>query len=189
MLLLQSPPPQPELPSLPHAPAAPDAFLPGPPWWHYALWSLAAFTLIALLVWLVRFFLQRQRQKAAPIIPPLQLAQSQLTALEGKADTTPLSQVAAQTSLILRTYLGQSYRLDLPARTEDELTEDHLAPLPLETRTDFLALSENLAEKKYLPSTPKPDAARALINQVRAALNQYETSKNAQLTAASNTKN
>ncbi len=97
----------PEIPSLPYDIDPPESFLPGTPWWVYALYGLL---ILAILTPLVLFLWKKLRESSSPALPAKNHL-SQATVELGKIETDGTTgEVATQCSLILRDCLFKIYR-------------------------------------------------------------------------------
>lgn len=153
-------------PKLEHGIAAPESFLPGPPAWLPWAISLAIFVALVIAWLLYRRF--RRKKSTLTAMPPRDFYQPALRALrelESHHETTPLSQVAARSSLTLRTYLAASQNEPALYETVEEF-KARAPDLPPAAEAVLTALNE----VKYAQSHLDPPRAQALIEQTRACL-------------------
>ena len=165
--------PEDELPTLPHEIASPGEFLPGTPLWVWITLGLAAFIMIAGLVWIVRKLAKNSHshiQNGAT--DPYQEAYSKLSTLEQNQSNQPLALVATETSLILRGCISRV--LDDPALFEtDKEQAQRLKEIP-SIPPSISNLLHQLVSVKYAPSHRDEARAKTFADQGRAALQDFK---------------
>ena len=173
------PPDEAAIPTLPHDLPPPEFYLPVQPWWQDLLIALPVLALILLAaVFADRKFKLRARFRPLPE-PPAARAIAQLQTLEKEKDTLALSTLAAQCSLIFRSYLLETFQIGSPAQTEEEaeLPEDFVSQLPPELSHSLITFRKDLPALKYVPLSPSPEKAQSLLDQTHSlidALHQHQ---------------
>lgn len=156
--MAQTPPP-PGAPTqsvpLPHPEIAPPEFA-SPmltPWWLVLAGIAMGMGLLALLVWFA--FLPKPHRPPSLRHAPLRSAMESLEALRARVQEMQPSEVAHDVSLIIRTYLEQSYAVPAPYRTTEEIYRSTALSTrePLKNRFEPVAVFYDQVEFAPRPRT------------------------------------
>jgi len=151
---------QEKLPTLNHGVDAPETFLPAAPTWYP--WAIAAAIILILLLICVLIRIFRKPKATPPSLPKenfFQIASENLEKLVGQGDTRPLAEIAAHSSLAIRSYLAGS--ISEPALYE---TVEEFKARQVDLPNEAEELLSDLNEAKYSKSTIAPDKAQAFVN-------------------------
>ena len=154
-----------ESPTLDHGIPPPETYLPGTPAWFW--WTVAAGVLvvIALLVWAFRILRPAPAPTALPKRDLFTPAQASLAELEEKCGELLVSEVAAKSSLALRTYLADERAEPALYETAEEFeARQTMLPAPAN------AFLNELNEAKYAKSSVNEERARKLVARSRECL-------------------
>jgi len=153
---------EPKLPSLPHDFPDPEEFIPGEPWWYYALIAAP----VILVLGIIAFFIWKKlKQITPPALPGRDHFKSTRKVLDNIDQTLPIGEVAAECSLALRDLLHQIYREPVLFETDEEikLRKNSLEKVTEPLRADLIQHLEKLGEEKYAPSQVSESKAQSWI--------------------------
>lgn len=164
---------QEELPTLNHGIDAPETFLPAPPTW--VPWAIAAGIILTLI--LIGFIIWIFRKPKAALPPPLRdfyaIASQRLDDLEGDCESSPLAEIAAQSSLAIRSYLAGSMSEPALYETVEEF-KARQPNLPSEAEE----ILNDLNDAKYSKSTIDLERARSFVTRSQRCLRSIHASQN-----------
>ena len=160
-----------DLPALPHGLPDPNSFLPTiSPW----IWALGIAFLCAIIIglgWLI-FRSSKKHHPVSTSANPFQEALSHLETLERSLEGMPLSQIATETSLIVRRYFAAT--LSEPALYE---TTEEFQSRQIDLPQHVAELLNRLSNAKYSRSANDHRKGFEFVSQAKNTLNQSHSAR------------
>ncbi len=166
-------------PTLPHDLANPEDYLPGTPWWIWALIGLAAILLLSVLIHFIMKQVGKTRLPALPPENPFKEAQEKFQQLKAEVTNQPLSDIATRCSLVMRECLGAVFKEQALYETDEEikLRPNSFSKAPEKLRPKLIEILEDLGMAKYAPSQSNEGKSNALLDRSSHLINELEKSQ------------
>ncbi|MDA7882144.1 hypothetical protein N9A94_07535 [Akkermansiaceae bacterium] len=158
------------LPSLEHGIAPPEEFLPPTPWWVWSVIILAALFVFFAVIWVRKSIHPPLEDKSPPLPDYYRTARKRLKNLQSQLANQPVSEIAAEASLAVRSFLSGALAEPALFETTEEFTQREVF-LP----KDAADLLSDLNHSKYSPSFISPELSEQLVNRSLACLKTLHT--------------
>ena len=161
---------EPKLPSLEHGIASPEELLPPTQWWVWAIIVASAALVLLLLFWVRKSIHPPVINEAPPLPDYYRIAKDNLNKLQDQFAQRPVSEIAAEASLAVRSFLeGALSEPALFETTEESTSRDVYLP------KDAADLLNDLNNSKYSPSQVSAELSAQLVNRSLSCLKTLHT--------------